>query len=79
MYIFCVILKGKMKRIIHTFTLRARKLRDVFIVPGDAIGWKSENFFGNSLDRNGKRQREDVDEHAIAFGTGKSELSELED
>lgn len=41
------------------------------------MGWKLEKFFGNSLDRNGKGQRQDVEEPVVAFGTGRSEISDL--
>lgn len=73
----CVTLLGNLQRIRHAFTLGARKLRDVLTVPGEIMGWKLELFFGSSLERNGKGQRQDVEEPVIAFGTGRSELSEL--
>lgn len=41
------------------------------------MGWKLEKFFSSSLERNGKGQRQDVEEPVIAFGTGRSESSEL--
>ncbi|XP_024016664.1 uncharacterized protein LOC18026715 [Eutrema salsugineum] len=69
--------QGNLQRIKRAFTLGARKLRDVLTVPGETMGWKLEKFLGNSLERNGKGQRHDVDEPVIAFGTGRSELSEL--
>lgn len=75
MYIFCVILLGNLRRIQLSLTLGARRLRDVLKVPEEF--WKLENFFRNSLHRNGKGQRQDVEEPVVAFGTGRSELSEL--
>ncbi|KAL1207921.1 hypothetical protein V5N11_034216 [Cardamine amara subsp. amara] len=69
--------KGNFKRVIHAFTLGARKLRDVLSLPGEIMGWRLEKFFSNSLERNGKGQRQDVDDPVTAFGTGRSELSEL--
>ncbi|CAH8360413.1 unnamed protein product [Eruca vesicaria subsp. sativa] len=69
--------KGNFKRIMHAFTLGARKLRDVLSLPGETMGWRLERFFGNSLERNGKGQRQDVNDPVTAFGTGRSELSEL--
>lgn len=69
--------KGNFKRIMHAFTLGARKLRDVLSLPGETMGWRLEKFFGNSLERNGKGQRQDVNDPVTAFGTGRSELSEL--
>ncbi|KAG2328821.1 hypothetical protein Bca4012_021549 [Brassica carinata] len=69
--------KGNFKRIMHAFTLGAKKLRDVLSLPGETMGWRLERFFGNSLERNGKGQRQDVNDPVTAFGTGRSELSEL--
>ncbi|CAN8279585.1 unnamed protein product [Cochlearia groenlandica] len=69
--------KGNFQRIRHAFTLGARKLRDVLSLPGETMGWRLEKFFGNSLERNGKGQRQDVNDPITAFGTGRSELSEL--
>ncbi|KAF8102043.1 hypothetical protein N665_0201s0333 [Sinapis alba] len=69
--------KGNFQRIMHAFTLGARKLRDVLSLPGETMGWRLERFFGNSLERNGKGQRQDVNDPVTAFGTGRSELSEL--
>ncbi|KAJ0246838.1 Uncharacterized protein HA466_0173210 [Hirschfeldia incana] len=69
--------KGNFKRIMHAFTLGARKLRDVLSLPGETMGWRLEKFFGSSLERNGKGQRQDVNDPVTAFGTGRSELSEL--
>jgi len=70
-------LLGNVKRVKHAFTLGARKLRDVLSLPGETMGWRLEKFFGNSLERNGKGQRQDVNDPVTAFGTGRSELSEL--
>ncbi|KAF3556643.1 hypothetical protein F2Q69_00017760 [Brassica cretica] len=69
--------QGNVQRLKHAFTLGAKKLKDVLTLPRETMGWKLENFFGNSLERNGKGQRLDVDEPITAFGTGRSELSEL--
>lgn len=69
--------KGNLQRIRHAFTLGARKLKDVLSVPGEAMGWKLEKFFCSSLERNGKGQRQDVEEPVVAFGTGRAEASEL--
>ncbi|CAA7060458.1 unnamed protein product [Microthlaspi erraticum] len=69
--------KGNFHRIRHAFSLGARKLRDVLSLPGETMGWRLEKFFRNSLERNGKGQRQDVNDPVTAFGTGRSELSEL--
>ncbi|CAA7028847.1 unnamed protein product [Microthlaspi erraticum] len=70
--------KGNMQRIRHAFALGARKLRDALTVPPvETMGWKVEKFFSNSLNRNGKGQRQDVEEPVFAFGTGRANLSEL--
>lgn len=66
-----------MQRIRHAFALGARKLRNVLSERVETIGWKVEKFFSNSLDRNGKGQRQDVEEPVFAFGTGRSNLSQL--
>ncbi|KAJ4905127.1 PAP/OAS1 substrate-binding domain superfamily [Raphanus sativus] len=68
---------GNVQRVKHAFTLGARKLRDVLSQPYETIGWRLEKFFGSSLERNGKGQRQDVYDPVTAFGTGRSELSEL--
>ncbi|KAG7561076.1 polymerase nucleotidyl transferase domain [Arabidopsis thaliana x Arabidopsis arenosa] len=69
--------QGNVQRIRHAFILGARKLRDVLSLPGATMGWRLERFFRNSLERNGKGQRQDVYDPVTAFGTGRSELSEL--
>ncbi|KAF8085702.1 hypothetical protein N665_0650s0015 [Sinapis alba] len=69
--------QGNLQRLRQAFALGARKLKDVLTLPGETMGWKLEKFFGNTLERNGKGQRLDVDEPVTAFGTGRSELSEL--
>lgn len=74
---FSNILLGNVQRIRHAFTLGARKLRGVLSLPGETMGWRLEKFFHNSLERNGKGQRQDVTDPVSAFGTGRSELSEL--
>ncbi|CAH8376326.1 unnamed protein product [Eruca vesicaria subsp. sativa] len=68
---------GNVKRLRHAFTLGSKKLKDVLTLPGETMGWKLEKFFGNTLERNGKGQRLDVEEPVTAFGTGRSEFSEL--
>ncbi|KAH0928443.1 hypothetical protein BRARA_D00350 [Brassica rapa] len=68
---------GNVKRVKHAFTLGARKLRDVLSLPCETIGWRLEKYFGNALERNGKGQRQDVKDPVTAFGTGRSELSDL--
>ncbi|XP_010504531.1 PREDICTED: uncharacterized protein LOC104781532 isoform X1 [Camelina sativa] len=69
--------QGNVQRLRHAFTHGARKLRDVLSLPGESMGWRLERFFRNSLERNGKGQRQDVNDPVTAFGTGRSELSEL--
>ncbi|XP_023637951.1 uncharacterized protein LOC17886661 isoform X2 [Capsella rubella] len=69
--------QGNVQRLRHAFTHGARKLRDVLALPGEIMGWRLERFFRNSLERNGKGQRQDVIDPVTAFGTGRSELSEL--
>ncbi|KAJ0259451.1 NTP_transf_2 domain-containing protein [Hirschfeldia incana] len=69
--------QGNVQRLKHAFTLGARKLKDVLKLRGETVGWKLKKFFANSLERNGKGRRLDVEEPVTAFGTGRSELSEL--
>ncbi|XP_010525400.1 PREDICTED: uncharacterized protein LOC104803199 isoform X2 [Tarenaya hassleriana] len=69
--------KGNFQRVRHAFSLGARKLRDILTLPVETMGSRLEKFFANSLDRNGKGQRQDVHNPVTAFGTGRSELSEL--
>ncbi|XP_023640956.1 uncharacterized protein LOC17890507 isoform X2 [Capsella rubella] len=68
---------GNMPRLRHAFSLGVQKLRKVLTVPGESVGWELEKFFANSLDRNGKGQRQDAEEPIYAFGTGRAELSDL--
>ncbi|KAJ0245822.1 Uncharacterized protein HA466_0182290 [Hirschfeldia incana] len=68
---------GNVQRVKHAFTLGARKLKDLLSQPCETVGWRLEKFFGNSLERNGKGQRQDVFDPVTAFGTGRSELSDL--
>ncbi|KAL0896636.1 hypothetical protein Bca101_080597 [Brassica carinata] len=68
--------QGNVQRLKHAFTLGARKLKDILTLPGETMGWKLEKFFGNSLEKNGKEQRIDVEELVTTFGTGRSDNSE---
>nr|AAM76764.1 hypothetical protein [Arabidopsis thaliana] len=69
--------KGNMVRLRNCFMLGVQKLRDVLTLPGENVGWKLEKFFNVSLERNGKGQRQDVEEPVVAFGTGVADYSQL--
>lgn len=47
------------------------------MLPGENRGEALEKFFVNTLDRNGRGQRPDVHVPVPAFGTGRSEISDL--
>jgi len=66
-----------MVRLRNCFMLGVQKLRDVLTLPGENVGWKLEKFFNVSLERNGKGQRQDVEEPVVAFGTGAADYSQL--
>ena len=72
-----LLLSGNFHRIKCALSLGARKLRDVLTLPGESMGAALEKFFMNTLDRNGKGQRPDVQVPVPAFGTGRSEESVL--
>ncbi|KAL1219470.1 hypothetical protein V5N11_007265 [Cardamine amara subsp. amara] len=69
--------EGNLRRIKNAFTLGVQKMRDALTAPGEAMGWKLEKFFNNTLAMNGKGQRQDVEEPVVAFGTGRAEFSQL--
>ncbi|PNX93390.1 nucleotidyltransferase domain protein [Trifolium pratense] len=60
-------------RIKFALKLGARKLKEILKLPGQSIGGALEVFFMNTLNRNGKGLRADIDVPVPAFGTGKSE------
>ncbi|KAI4306944.1 hypothetical protein L6164_030181 [Bauhinia variegata] len=69
--------RGNCHRIRFALSFGARKLKEILAVPGQSMGAALENFFANTLERNGKGQRADVLVPVPAFGTGRSEESDL--
>ncbi|CAJ2641694.1 unnamed protein product [Trifolium pratense] len=65
--------KGNLHRIRFALTFGARRLEEILKLPGQSMGGALEVFFMNTLNRNGKGQRPDIDVPVPAFGTGKSE------
>ncbi|GAU24460.1 hypothetical protein TSUD_319370 [Trifolium subterraneum] len=65
--------KGNLHRIRFALTFGARQLKEILKLPGQSMGGALEVFFMNTLNRNGKGQRPDIDVPVPAFGTGKSE------
>ncbi|XP_068314609.1 uncharacterized protein [Pyrus communis] len=69
--------KGNFCRIRSAFSLGAKKLREVLMLPGERRGMTLEKFFATTLDRNGGGQRADLATPVPGFGTGTSEKSDL--
>ncbi|KAL5734461.1 hypothetical protein ACOSP7_032322 [Xanthoceras sorbifolium] len=69
--------KGNFHRIRCALTYGARRLKEILMLPGESIGMALEKFFTNTLERNGKGQRPDVQVAVSAFGTGRSVASDL--
>ncbi|KAF9661415.1 hypothetical protein SADUNF_Sadunf19G0066300 [Salix dunnii] len=69
--------KGNFHRIRGALSYGAQRLGEIIALPGEAMGGRLEKFFVNTLDRNGRGQRPDADVPVPAFGTGRSEASNL--
>ncbi|KAE8724297.1 Melibiase family protein isoform 1 [Hibiscus syriacus] len=69
--------KGNFHRIRCALTYGTQTLGEVLMLPGENMGIGLEKFFVNTLNRNGRGQRPDVQIPVHAFGTGKSEVSRL--
>ncbi|GMI72465.1 hypothetical protein like AT3G56320 [Hibiscus trionum] len=69
--------KGNFHRIRCALTYGTQRLGEILMLPGENMGMGLEKFFVNTLDRNGRGQRPDVQIPVHAFGTGKSEVSDL--
>ncbi|RYQ85710.1 hypothetical protein Ahy_B10g105299 isoform B [Arachis hypogaea] len=69
--------RGNLHRIRFALSFGARKLKEILTLPGEKMGAALEGFFMNTLDRNGKGQRPDIEVPVPAFGTGRSEESVL--
>jgi hypothetical protein len=65
--------KATLHRIKLALTFGARNLKEILKIPGQSMGGALELFFRNTVNRNGKGQRPDIDVPVHAFGTGKSE------
>ncbi|MED6185100.1 hypothetical protein PIB30_053787 [Stylosanthes scabra] len=65
--------RGSLHRIKFALSFGARKLKEILTLPGERMGAALEGFFKNTLDRNGKGQRPDIEVPVHAFGTGRSE------
>ncbi|KAJ7965132.1 Poly(A) RNA polymerase [Quillaja saponaria] len=70
-------LPGNFHRIRCALSFGAQKLEEILRLPGEGMGEALEKFFKNTLARNGKGQRPDVQVPVPAFGTGRSEASDL--
>ncbi|OMO63660.1 hypothetical protein CCACVL1_22365 [Corchorus capsularis] len=69
--------KGNFHRIRCALSYGAQRLGEILMLPGENMGMGLEKFFINTLERNGKGQRPDVQVPLPAFGTGRSEESDL--
>ncbi|KHG02828.1 DEP domain-containing 5 [Gossypium arboreum] len=69
--------KGNFHRIRCALSFGAQRLSEILMLPGENMGMALEKFFVNTLDRNGRGQRPDVQIPVHAFGTGKSEVCDL--
>ncbi|XP_027365847.1 uncharacterized protein LOC113872458 isoform X2 [Abrus precatorius] len=65
--------RANLHRIRFALTFGARRLRGILKLPGENMGAALEKFFTNTLERNGKGLRPDVDIPVPVFGTGKSQ------
>ncbi|KAF8009876.1 hypothetical protein BT93_J0764 [Corymbia citriodora subsp. variegata] len=55
----------------------AQKLGEILMLPGERLLEGIESFFQNTLDRNGRGLRPDIELAVSAFGTGKIEVADL--
>ncbi|XP_038705345.1 uncharacterized protein LOC120001093 isoform X2 [Tripterygium wilfordii] len=69
--------KGNLHRIKCAITYGARQLQEIFQLPGQILGLELENFFINTLRRNGKGLRPDAVVPVAVFGTGRCEEFDL--
>ncbi|PON79022.1 PAP/25A-associated [Parasponia andersonii] len=69
--------KGNFHRIRCALSYGAQKLGEILMLPGVSMGEGLEKFFMNTLDRNGRGERPDVQVPVPAFGTGRCELYDL--
>ncbi|KAI5446155.1 hypothetical protein KIW84_014127 [Lathyrus oleraceus] len=65
--------KSTLHRTRYAFAFGAEKLKEILDLQGESMGGALEVFFMNTLNRNRKGQRPDIDVPVPAFGTGKSE------
>ncbi|KAL5569725.1 hypothetical protein UlMin_026300 [Ulmus minor] len=71
------ICKGNFYRIMCALSHGAQKLENIIMLSGVNMGQELENFFMNTLDRNGRGERPDLPVPVPAFGIGRSEVSDL--
>ncbi|XP_025013825.2 uncharacterized protein LOC8260858 [Ricinus communis] len=69
--------KGNFHRIKCALSYGAQRLGEILMLPGENMGAGLENFFINTLDRNGRGERPDAPVPVPTFGTGRSEASDL--
>lgn len=62
---------GNFFRIKYAFSYGSQKLGEILMLPMARMGRELEKFFKNTLDRNGKGERLDVEDIVPAFGTGR--------
>ncbi|KAI6670227.1 hypothetical protein NL676_005112 [Syzygium grande] len=55
----------------------AQKLGEILMLPGERLLEGIESFFQNTLDRNGRGMRPDIELPVSVFGTGKIEVADL--
>ncbi|CAN1297609.1 hypothetical protein LINPERPRIM_LOCUS23529 [Linum perenne] len=70
--------RGNFYRINFALSYGAQKLREVLTGPGERVGRGLENFFSNTLERNGMGERPDADVPVPPFGTGRYEGIDLD-
>ncbi|KAJ9175995.1 hypothetical protein P3X46_014489 [Hevea brasiliensis] len=69
--------RGNFHRIKYALSHGAQRLGEILTLPGENMGARLEKFFVNTLDRNGRGERPDIQVPVPAFGTGRSEVSDL--
>ncbi|XP_020212333.1 uncharacterized protein LOC109796896 isoform X2 [Cajanus cajan] len=68
---------ASLHRLKFALSYGAKRLKQILTLPGEEMGAALEKFYLNTLDRNGKGERADVDVPVSPFGIGRSEESVL--
>ncbi|GAV62491.1 NTP_transf_2 domain-containing protein [Cephalotus follicularis] len=69
--------KGNFHRIRCALSHSAQRLEEILLLPSESMGMGLQKFFMNTLDRNGRGQRPDLQVPVPSFGTQRSQVSDL--